>query len=876
MGNGLTFEGSRRGEGIRGGCIGGVTRSAKPDIGAVDSRSRRLPGQPTIACPAIRGSNASGRSSGAAHTSMTTSSAGSDHATPPSPWERGQTGLALLSILLVWAAAATAWPVTETVVPWDSKNHFYPMLRYLAAALADGDLPLWNPYHFSGHPAVADPQSLLFMPTMLLFGWLVPQPTMQVFDVVVFAHFLTGALAFVPLFRRRGWHPAGAVAAAILFMLGGSAAARLQHTGIIFSYALFPLCLWLLEAALHRRSHAVGAAFAAAAALMAVGRDQVAFLCALALVGAVLHHALTAERPLAYLRSRAGLLLSTGALGGALLAVPIVLTMQFLMTSTRPEFDFGVVAMGSLPPESLATFLFGNVFGSLRWTYDYWGPDWQSLGGGTWTDRATNYLFVGTVPALLVLWHGIAAGRLFAREFRYFLVVGVTALLYALGRYTPAFELAFDYVPGVNLYRRPADSTFLVNIALAFATGYLVHRFVADGMPRLSPRRPILPLVAAGLISVGIVSAVVFSARAGQAPAAMREIGIGLLGAAAAMALAFRSDRSLPWRMAAACALVALTAGELVSRHAASAINAEPSERYAVFQQLPPEQLQGLQVLKSELTERKARGEHPRVEILGLGGGWQNASMVLGLEDTIGYNPLRLADYERAVGPGENAVDPNLRKFPATFRGYKCRLANLLGLEYLVLDRPLSQLPRHFPHLTEATLLYGSGQMWIYHLSGSSPRVYLASRAIPVDSDEVLDREDLPEFNRTEEALIDQASLALLERREALTLAEDVPPPLGRATIVSYQRDQVMVDVETERAGILVLHDIHYPGWEVRVDGAERPLLRANLLFRGVEVPAGRHRVTFDFRPLSLDNLVAAAADLVNNSLDEADASQSE
>lgn len=50
--------------------------------------------------------------------------------------------------------------------------------------------------------------------------------------------------------------------------------------------------------------------------------------------------------------------------------------------------------------------------------------------------------------------------------------------------------------------------------------------------------------------------------------------------------------------------------------------------------------------------------------------------MVLGLEDTLGYNPLRISTYERAVGPGENAVDPNGRHFPGTFRGYKCTLAS--------------------------------------------------------------------------------------------------------------------------------------------------------------------------------------------------------
>ena len=181
---------------------------------------------------------------------------------PPSAWTGRDLTVAVARRARVLGAAAALWPLTGSVVPWDSKNHFYPMLRYLGAALEHGELPLWNPYHFSGHPTVADPQSLLFTPTMLLFGWLVPSPSMQLFDAVVFAHLLPGALAILFLFRRRGWHAAGAVIAAMIFMLGGSASARLQHTGIIFSYGFFPLALLLLEEALDRRSYPFGALFA--------------------------------------------------------------------------------------------------------------------------------------------------------------------------------------------------------------------------------------------------------------------------------------------------------------------------------------------------------------------------------------------------------------------------------------------------------------------------------------------------------------------------------------------------------------------------------------------------------------------------------------
>jgi hypothetical protein len=798
---------------------------------------------------------------------MQTSHFGSDSS--PASWSRRETLVAFGLILAAWTLAASVWPLTGTVVPWDSKNQFYPTLRYLGAALAHGELPLWNPYHFGGHPSSADPQSLLFTPTMLLFGWLVPEPSMQFFDGVVFAHFLPGALAFVPIFRRRGWHSAGAVVAALIFMLGGSATARLQHTGMIFSYGFFPLAFWLLEEALDRRSYPYGVLFALSAVLMVIGRDQVAFLCALTLIAVAVHRIWTAPHSLAYLRSRAGLLMSMGAIGAALLAVPVVLTMQFLATSTRPSFGFGVAAMGSLPPESLATVLFGNVFGSLRWTYDYWGPDWHSLAEGTWTDRATNYLFIGTIPALLLLWHGIAGGRLFAREFRFFLATGIAALLYALGRYTPGFEFIFDYVPGVNLYRRPADATFLVNIALAFAGGYLVHRYVVEGMPTwnraaLGRLWAVLPLLALGLVVAAIASALSFAVKGGHVSLALTEIAVSLAAAAAAMLAFARMSGTARWRGAMAFVLVALTGAELIGRHAGSALNAEPAERYTVFTKLPPEQLQGLQILKRELAERNARGEYPRVEILGLKGAWQNASMVLGIEDIIGYNPLRLADYERAIGPGENAEDPNLRHFPASFRGYECELASLLGLDYIVLDRPADKLPRHFPRLTDAEVVYGSGRMWIYRLNASGPRTYVAHHVSPVDSEAVLGEEELPEFNRETEALIDHESLTLLKSRYA-PAGSKPEQAKGTARIVSYQRNSVTIEVESSANGVLVLHDIHYPGWEARVDGERRPILRANLLFRGVEIGPGRHRVEFHFRPMSLENLVAAASDMVNS-----------
>ena len=270
---------------------------------------------------------------------------------------------------------------------------------------------------------------------------------------------------------------------------------------------------------------------------------------------------------------------------------------------------------------------------------------------------------------------------------------------------------------------------------------------------------------------------------------------------------------------------------------------------------MPAAQAAGLDALRRDMATRKEAGVPPRVEILGLPGGWQNASMVFGLQDTLGYNPLRISAYGRAVGPGENAVDPNSRKFPGTFRGYTCTLARLLGLEYLVLDRPLARLPRHVPR-PRVTPVHSADGMYVYRLRDPAARAYLATTIRPVASDDAIAASDIPEFDMAREALIDEASMSLVGGAYAQGAGETAS---SRVNITRYGLNRVEIDVESDRAGVLVLHDLYYPGWTVKVDGETRPVLRANLLFRGVEVGAGRHSIVFEFAPLTLANLAAAA-----------------
>ncbi len=57
------------------------------------------------------------------------------------------------------------------------------------------------------------------------------------------------------------------------------------------------------------------------------------------------------------------------------------------------------------------------------------------------------------------------------------------------------------------------------------------------------------------------------------------------------------------------------------------------------------------------------------------------------------------------------------------------------------------------------------------------------------------------------------------------------------------------IATESDAPSLLVLSDAYYPDWQATVDGAPAPILPTNVLFRGVEVPAGTHTVVFTFVP---------------------------
>jgi hypothetical protein len=761
--------------------------------------------------------------------------------------------LLLGAIAAAWLLASSHWIFTDTVVPWDAKNQFYAFFRFLASAFHEGYAPFWNPFHYGGHPSVADPQSLLFAPAFVLWALIDAAPSIRTFDLIVYVHLLIGGLSVGVLGWRAGWPASASLLAAVVFMFGGPASGRLQHTGIILSYALFPLALLLLQIAMQRRSLLAAISFGVVAAVLALGRNHEALLLCFVLVAALIWEVARADNVQRYLRERAPVMLTMGGVGALLLAVPLLLTIQFAALSNRPEVTLQSSLEGSMYPANLATLAIPNVFGSLQSTQDYWGPNHDTLPEVGATDKSFNYLFIGAAPTIVLVWFGLVGGLLMRRDYRLMSGVLLVASLYTVGRYSPLYSLAFSFVPGIDLFRRPIDGTFVLVAAIALLVGQLLAGYVRDGIPKA----PTWRLVAVTGCALGVIGwAVLFSLRSDRALASLAEVAKVAPIALLVIVLLARA-RTGDARALAAGIIALIAAGELLWFNTASTLNAEAPGYYAVLQKPTGEEARALAILEEELASRHQEGARPRIEVVGVSGSWQNLSVVRGLEATNGYNPLRLGSYDRLVSPGETTHIVDQRLFPASFSGYDCALARELGLAYVVLGRPIEEVP-HLARRPVAEVLLEGPKVWIYRLRGAEPRVKFISRIVVADTDAQTKAGTYAVNPANETAIVDDE--LKLPHYYWPTSGEHVP---SQARIISWRPDRVQVVVDSTYPGLLILHEAYYPGWVAEVDGKPARIVRTNVLFRGVEVADGRHVVEFRFEPFSLSNLRAAALGLV-------------
>jgi hypothetical protein len=141
----------------------------------------------------------------------------------------------------------------------------------------------------------------------------------------------------------------------------------------------------------------------------------------------------------------------------------------------------------------------------------------------------------------------------------------------------------------------------------------------------------------------------------------------------------------------------------------------------------------------------------------------------------------------------------------------------------------------------------------VFEVPDPLPRAYAVVGARVRGEDAALDLVGTGDFDP-------RGEIVLLEGQERAGRGQ-----AGEVLIQSSAPDRLRLLAQLDHDGFVVVTDAFDAGWRATVDGRTAPVLRANLAFRAVAVPAGRHTVEMVYRPASvtaglLISLVAAAA----------------
>jgi hypothetical protein len=390
-------------------------------------------------------------------------------------------------------------------------------------------------------------------------------------------------------------------------------------------------------------------------------------------------------------------------------------------------------------------------------------------------------------------------------------------------------------MPGVSLYRRPADATFVLCGLLAMIAGYLVHRFVDGTMP---PSRIAHRVVEIALALVFIGAAAGLALTVGVFDSAVIPIvwGIGFVCAAIA-ALELARRLALRSALAAGAVLTMFCVADFTWNNA-------PNESTG----LPPATFDALRfdthdetvtLLKSRLQAAAAPDRRDRVELIGVAYHWPNIGLIHDFDHLFGHNPLRLHDFVRATAAPDTVAGPDQRQFTPLLPSYRSTLEDLFGVRFIAVGVPIENVD---PSLKagDLTLIAHTKDAYVYENPRALPCVLLATDWRQADFDAMIRDGAWPD--------VDPRRIVLLER----------PPPKfagsaaeGTVRIASYRNTEVTVEADAPGGGIVVLNDIWHPWWRASVDGAPADILKANVLFRAVVVPPGRHVVRFTFHPFA-------------------------
>ncbi|HSJ07722.1 MAG TPA: YfhO family protein [Longimicrobiales bacterium] len=709
-------------------------------------------------------------------------------------------------------------------------------------------LPYWNPLLFGGLPFVEGMHGDIFYPPSLamfaidarsMWGW---KMALHVF--------LAGVFTYLWLRKGLGLGRIPAFFGGLVYMMGTDLVSLVLPggDGKLFVSALAPLVFWLAERAAARQTAADFAAFALGIALILfTSHMQAAYFCVWGVSLYFLFRVWQGWRA-DHDSRRAARLVGLYALAGILAvgaaAVQFLPPFQYLREHSHrvdrlepAEGGYAWATSYSLNAEEIVALAVPEFVGEVAQTSatrapaGYWGRNPLKL----------NNEYAGLVPLLLI--PVLFIGRRTAQAW-FFALLGILALLYALGANTPVFRL-FYLVPGVSLFRAPSIIIFLYGLSVATLGALAAQRlqgWLATARPDTGAavlRRVLWAgagafAVLALLASAGVITSVWLSLfgdavrpdrLAANEPFIRRGFWLAFALAAAVAGTWEVAVRGLINARTALLALAFWAAADLYRASRPFVVNTallnEHADAGTLFR--PDDSIMALQRL------RDAGGVFRVMDLGPLLGApptyGQNDLAMHGLEQLAGHHGNELGRYRNLIG-GEHALN---------LATSELRLADITNTEYFLIPGRIED-----PRLEE---VHNGVQSVVYRNRAALPRAYLAGAVEVLDGEAAIERLLSADFDARNSVILPEALPADVEVRQGVA---------GAVEWVEREVDRLTLRVAPDRPALLVVLDNWFPAWEATVNGHIVPIYRANHTFRAVAVPPGEHTVVFRYTPADL------------------------
>ena len=211
-------------------------------------------------------------------------------------------------------------------------------------------------------------------------------------------------------------------------------------------------------------------------------------------------------------------------------------------------------------------------------------------------------------------------------------------------------------------------------------------------------------------------------------------------------------------------------------------------------------------------------------------------NLLFGLESPDGYSNLVPRHYEAVWGSEKKPGSVMPATLGSELPREPLEMLRLFNVRYL-----LSAWPVHSPGLR----IVGKSPegVEVHEITDPLPRAFVVGELLGAGSDEeALRLLTSAQFDAEHRAIVQDANATL-------------PPDSASSRnvrIVDRRNARVVLRTSLEKPGLLVLSESYYPGWRASVDGVDAPILRTNVMMRGVVVPAGEHEVAFEFRSTAI------------------------